>query len=315
MGRKHLGEELTYLDHRRAIHLSNQTCPYCNTPLDTVPSNKEHVIGRGFVPRGTLRASWNLILRACVTCNGKKSDLEDDISAVTMQPASDGTSARDEDVLREEAARKARSSFSRRTGRSVARSHEKIQFAGPLASGAMIHIDAVAPPQVEESRAFELARIQLSAFFYWVTYDESTLRGGFWLGGYYPILSALRDDWGNPVFRGFMEVVVDWEPRVLASAADDYFRVALRRHPTEICWSWALEWNSNMRLIGFLGEEPVVRQLVQGLPTLVVRDFPVTPTSGYRIREEVPLSPEQDILFAPLGVELEAEETDGSTTF
>jgi hypothetical protein len=39
-----------------------------------------------FVPKGTLENQWNLILNACRNCNGRKADLENDISAITMQP-------------------------------------------------------------------------------------------------------------------------------------------------------------------------------------------------------------------------------------
>ncbi len=304
---KQSGNELTYLDHQRAIHLANQTCPYCSTPLEASLSNREHVIGRRFVPRGSLQSSWNLILRACLTCNNEKSDLEDDISAITMQPASDGQMARKDGALEVEAMRKAGKSVSRRTGKPVEQSREEIRLQGPLIAGGSLHIDAVAPPQVDTARASKLARMQVGALFYWITYDQSTRRGGFWPGGFYTVLAGYRDDWGNTLFRGFMTTVASWEPRVLATAADAYFRVAIRRHPSAACWSWALEWNSNMRLVGFFGEEPVARALFEDLPKLVVKNFPTSATSGFRIREEVSISPEDDLMFSLL------ESTTGST--
>ena len=42
------------------------------------------MIGRRFVPKGKLNNQWNLIVRVCIKCNNKKSDLEDDISAISM---------------------------------------------------------------------------------------------------------------------------------------------------------------------------------------------------------------------------------------
>src|SRR5712672_3459971 len=65
--------------------LRNITCCYCRTFLSDVPSNKEHVIAKNFVPTGTLDRSWNLIAQACVACNTRKSDLEDDMAVLSLQ--------------------------------------------------------------------------------------------------------------------------------------------------------------------------------------------------------------------------------------
>src|SRR4051812_6479594 len=67
--------------------LKNVTCAYCGVRFSpATPSTKEHVITRNFVPEGTLKANdWNLILLACRTCNQEKADLEDEISAITLQ--------------------------------------------------------------------------------------------------------------------------------------------------------------------------------------------------------------------------------------
>ena len=290
--------ELTYLNHRRVVHLPNMTCPYCNASLGTTPSDDDHVIGRRFVPKGTLRTSWNLVLRACVPCNNRKSDLEDDLSAISMQPDAYGQMPRDDPNLAKEAHRKAKKSLSRRTRRPVALSQEHIRLAGSAGPGIRLAFSTIAPPQMDQSRAFELARMQLMAFFYWVTFDLSTHRGGFWPGCFYPVIATFRPDWGNPRFRAFMTTVIGWEPRLLASAADDYFRVAIRRHPHHVCWSWALEWNSNVRLGGFFGEAEPVRELCEALPKLKVTHFRVSPTAGVFIHTEQTLLDEDDQLFS-----------------
>ena len=98
--------------------------------------------------------------------------------------------------------------------------------------------------------------------------------------------------------RGFADAVFSWEPRVLASAAAEYFRVSIRRHPSDVCWSWALEWNANLRLVGFFGEKTAAQTAFDGLPQLLVQDFPITPTSGFRLRTEVPLEDDKDLLFS-----------------
>ena len=297
MGEGGPGRELKYLDATRLKRLRNQTCPYCGFKLESIPSDEDHVIGRKFVPKGTLKTSWNLAVSACRKCNGKKSGLEDDISAITMQPDAFGQLPRPDEILIAEAERKGKGSFSRRTKRPVSKSQESIRMPIRVPAGRLT-FEAIAPPQVDDERAFELARMQLAAFFYWITFDHEKEVGGFWPGGFHPLLAARRADWGNSLMRGFADHVVGWEPRVLATAAEDFFRVAIRRHPGEDTWSWALEWNASLRLIGFFGERAPAQTIVDSLPHPVVVDVPTSPTSGFRYREEVPLAEEDDRLFS-----------------
>ena len=65
-----------------------------------------------------------------------------------------------------------------------------------------------------------------------------------------------------------MDAVVGWEPRVLGDCASGYFRIAIRKHPEAACWSWAMEWNKNIRLAGYIGNESEVDELVGTLPRL-----------------------------------------------
>jgi hypothetical protein len=69
----------------KATVLRNRTCAYYGCEPPKALRSKEHVIGRKFVPKGSLgNNAWNLILMACEKCNGEKADLEDEISAVSM---------------------------------------------------------------------------------------------------------------------------------------------------------------------------------------------------------------------------------------
>lgn len=287
---------MKYLDHKRVIRLRNGTCPFCGARLESLPSDEDHVIGRRFVPKGVLKASWNLVVRACKKCNGMKSTLEDDISAITMQPDAYGQAARNDARLLAEAERKA-ASTSRRTRKPVGRSQETIGMEAPL-FGGRFRFNGTAPPQIDDDRAFELARMQLAAFFYWITFNKESGLGGFWPDGFHPVMSVRRADWGNVLMRGFADHVASWEPRVLATAAEDYFRVAIRRHPEAETWSWALEWNSSFRLIGFFGAREPAQAVVDGLPHPEVVDIPSSPTSGFRYRVEVSLPDDDDQLFA-----------------
>jgi len=258
---------------------------------------KEHVIGRRFVPKGKLDGQWNLIVRACRDCNQIKSDLEDDLSAITMQPDVLGRHGHDDAEVSAEARRKARNAYSRHTRRPVGDSQEHLTIKMSLGPGAEITFDMTAPPQADSQRIFELARMQLMGFFYWITFDRGTRRGGYWIGGFHPIMEAQRSDWGNAVHRGFMEAVVGWEPRVLAIGADGFFKVIIRRHPSAECWSWALERNQNLRTVGFFGDRTAAEAVVAGFPKLDLKTVAQGPDRFVRYRLETPLPEEEDKLF------------------
>lgn len=79
--------DLTRYSLNRLMVRRSLYCAYCGAAFSRPSDGEaEHVIGRRFVPKGTLAAQWNLIVRACGPCNDHKADLENDISAITMQP-------------------------------------------------------------------------------------------------------------------------------------------------------------------------------------------------------------------------------------
>lgn len=291
-----IDHELKEHPFHEPIILDNARCPYCGVDLDDANSTKEHVVGRRFVPRGKFNGQWNLIVNACRVCNGIKADLEDDISAITMQPDAWGRHAIADEALAAEARRKAKS-ISRRTKRPVADSVEQLKVEVPFIAGATASITLTGPPQPKPERVYELARLQVAGFFHWVTYDEATRQGGYYLGSFCPLLEANRADWGNPAHRAFMKQVVQWEPRVLAVGADGYFRIAIRRHPSLVCWSWALEWNHNLRIVGYIGELELLKKLATLIPHPTARSFAEGPNRWIRYRNDEPLEEDQDEMF------------------
>lgn len=281
----------------RAIVLDNETCVYCGTRLEGGQHTTEHVVGRRFVPKGSLQGQWNLIVRACKACNKKKADLEDDISAITM--VLDGwcrQNTRDE-LLWKDAGRKASKSVSRKTRKVVAQSFERVNVRAPFQGGGVFTVTSTAPPQIDADRAFELARFHLTGFFYWITFNRETKTGGYWLGGFFPVMEALRLDWGNDVHVAFMNLVVAWEPRVLAATADGYFKVVIRRHPTDVLWSWAVEWNRSYRIVGFFGEQEAAERAGKDLPALELTSVIEAPNKWLRYRMEKQLDEANDSLF------------------
>lgn len=289
-----LGAELQEIPRNRPIVLRNLTCPYCGCELNE-EFTKEHVIGKRFVPVGTLYQDWNLIVRACKPCNGRKSDLEDDISAITMHHDAFGNSPSPEAAV--EADRKKAKSRSRRTGKPVGESAESMTLRTQLGNSVTMTFTFTAPPQIESDRAFELARLQMMAFFYFLTYSEQTSRGQFWRGTFVPLIEARKSDWGNSIHLSFMNAVVMWEPRLLVSTAKDHFSAAIRRHPTHRLWSWAVEWNKSYRVIGFFGEESAVREAVEQIPRLQITSIAEEGTWWVRHRTDTSLKEGEDKLF------------------
>lgn len=283
----------------QAIRLRNVICPYCGCDLTSENTTKEHVVGRRFVPKGKLNGHWNLIVNACGPCNNIKADLENDISAITLHPEHGAPHPDYDDAAKADAKRKAANAFSRRTKKPVKNSHENMKFDVPFGTGANFNFNFTSPPQIDENRAFELARLQLAGFFYWLTYQKDDERGYWWTGEYHPMMMVRRADYGNKIIVDFADAVLDWEPRLIGHTAEGFYNVCIRRHREAECWSWAMEWNGSTRLVGFLGDKDAAKVVVDTLGPLQMHHQD-TPDGGHiRFRTEVPLAPENDRLFAP----------------
>ena len=297
MRRTMLSKKIRKLATNRVVILENVTCPYCGKLLNESNNTKEHVIGRRFVPKGSLDRNWNLILRACRDCNSEKSILENDISAITQAGKHwfGGNDASEGEL--EEAQRKARHSTSRKTGKPVLNSQEEFKIKVLSAPGAAITLNMVAPPQIDQERIFHLARMQMMGFFYFITYNQETKRGGFWPEGFYMISEAHHRDWGNSLHRSFMNLVVSWEPRWVVNTAEGYFKSIIRRHPNAMCWSWALEWNKNYRMVGFFGDKSAAKELIDGFEKPSMSTSQVKDDASISFRSDVPLDENNDHLF------------------
>jgi hypothetical protein len=292
-----LSTELNELPSNRAVVLDNITCPYCGIEINDDNDSKEHVIGRRFVPKGTLNGSWNLIVRACKKCNSEKSHLENDISAITLASKVWFGSDNSETNIEQEALRKAQKSISHKTRKPVIHSHEELNFEVPFSPGATFKFNMVSPPQIASNRLYELARMQMMAFFYFITFNNETKRGGFWQEGFHPLSEAHHGDWGNPLLKAFMSAVVNWEPRWIANTADGFFRSIIRRHPSAECWSWAVEWNKNYRVVGFFGARNAAQKIVDDFREPEMTAIITGKNAYLRFRSDFKLHEEDDLLF------------------
>ena len=289
-----MSSDLTVLSPNRASRLDNITCMYCGAEGCTAnPLTNEHVIARRFVPKGALNKSWALIGNACWQCNGRKADLEDEISAITLQP--DIGQPHADPALAAEAARKAAGSRSRSTREVVGRSYRDHSIEGTLMSSLHVKFGFVSPPQLNETRVHELACMHLRGFFYFMSYNKTLKRGSFLPGSIGHVFRANLPDWGNPLLRGFADLTRNWSPQLDCVCAGGFFKIAMKLELAEAAlWSFAIEWNKRHRLVGFFGDLDRAQELVNLLPDLEWKQW----DSNTRYRLEVPLAPEDDTLFA-----------------
>lgn len=285
------------LSPKKPIRLDNVTCPYCGVDLTRETRNRDHVIGRRFLPRGMLENRWNLILWSCKDCNSWKANLEDDISAITLYPRVHGPTLDQRDGLIDEARRKARRSVSRKTGLPVNLSEEPFELELRLHENVRMTVRGVAPPQLGPERIAQLAAAHIGAFFFFLTYNAQLCRGATIPGEFAPLAYTFRGDWGSKAQTDFIDHVVGWEPRLLAGTAVGLFKIVIRRHPTAECWSWALEWNENLRTIGFFGDRQVTQDLIALFREPDMASHLASDGSTIVARVEQPLDPEKDRMF------------------
>lgn len=122
-------------------------------------------------------------------------------------------------------------------------------------------------------------------------------KGGFWLEGFHPLSEVHHGDWGNSLHKAFMRAVVKWEPRWVGNTADGYFKSIIRKHPSAECWSWALEWNKNFRVIGFFGSRLAAQEIVNNFQVPKMTTVLTGEKSHISYRSDVKLSEEDDLLF------------------
>lgn len=292
---------MQYFDPNRPIRLNNRACVYCETAFGPGRERtKEHVIGRKFVPTGAFDGQWNLIVWACQPCNNIKSTIEEHVAAITMQPDLLGKPAIDDPRLSDEAFRKGKGSISPLTGKPVARSMESMAFSSAIMPGIKASFSFTGPPQLDEQRAWALARYHIAAFFYMITFNHDDRVGSGFPGNTFGTLCiAPRRDWGNVLLRQFQCTIADWPWRVQGIGADEFFKVMIRRAPNELkLWSWALEWNASHRVTGFFGDHALIQKMFDRMPKLPCHAVKGEDGSVLTFREEVPLSDEDDMLFS-----------------
>lgn len=276
---------------------SNHYCLYCGAFLadKKIPSNREHLIGREFVPSNSFDEgrAFNFIFRACVQCNSEKSQAERHISSISLY----SSHARVDPEINALAIRKASKDFHPlEKGKLVCDAHSKHNFS--LNKNELsIDLKLIGPPQPDYAQLQVLAFRHIQGLFSLVTSEDPLKPAGinllpprnWWFGGAYPC-----SDWGNPSLIEIAERVKGWETPLYVITANGYFRSVLRIGKGEKApWVWALEWNKSWRCFGGICDPENLPQDFLNLP-----ETPwIAVDSTTRIRPETPLTDENDNLF------------------
>lgn len=278
--------------HERPTVLRNMQCAYCGCSLLGQKITADHVIARNLVPKGSFEANdWNLILNSCDPCNNKKSALENEISALTLQPAVGDRHV--DSALGELALRKAAVVRSRATGRLVKDSDVSHQIDVRLGSDITLSFGFAASPQLAPASVIGLVNYHLQAFFYLITYDDSNRTGS-----QRPRIQwwdfTRRSDWGSQLLTSFADETRGWLPRIWAYAGKGNYRIAMKRKDAATdLWSFAVELNRTLRVVGTFGDESESERFVETLTFDRMNDL----RAGEAFREEVPLHRSEDDLF------------------
>lgn len=278
--------------------LSNQYCPYCGVFVGAsaeVDSDKEHLIGRNFVPKGTLESGgFNFIFRSCRICNARKANAERHISTVTLFNSPSRAANEHIDAIARHKA--SRDYHPAKKGVLVkdASDQQSISFGS---GGFTMQFGSSSPPQIIPAVARLLACNHVQALFALITTEN------YRIGDKLRILPASQflyfseysyRDWGNPQLLEIVNRVQDWPCYANIDSAGGYFK-AMLRGLEGTCGFWALEWNQFLRVVGAISLENERPELFEGLPDLGWKPLP---DGSGRFREEVPLLQDSDILFS-----------------
>jgi len=287
--------------YRKSLKGSNQYCLYCGRYIGEgsgIESNKEHLIAREFVPKGTYSEhDFNFTFRACTEHNNEKSKYERHVSSITML---DSIGPETEEEIRNMAIHKANNDYHpSKKGIKIADSQEKldIKWGGENFS---ISFSFIAPPQLDEVYVKYLAFMQMQGFFALISSPQPYNGAKLMLlsGQYFQFLGAWRrSDWGNVILGHLARLVADWKCYANIDSGRSYYRAIIKIDPLSKIWFWAFEWNKSYRVAGFVGDIETTQEFVKNIP---VEEWAILEQENGRIirtKNELTLSSKDDGLF------------------
>ena len=263
---------------------SNQHCLYCGVFVGAdavVDSDEEHLVGRRFVPKGSMNKAFNFSFRACRRCNGEKANLERHVSSVTLLGS---PSVSVDENARRSAERKAAGDIHPETGMKMGEAIER-QTVEFKFGAATFSFGVSGPSPAAKDSVPLLASFHIQALFSLVTQPGNPAVGEvrllpldqFHVFGSYP-----HADWGNPQLVEVTRRVASWPCRVAIKSGDGHFLACLRRNEGN-GWFWALEWNKSLRIVGGINLPDETTPLFEDLPML---DWKPLPDGSGRFRME-----------------------------
>ncbi len=283
---------------------SNQYCLYCGrfVGVDSdLESNKEHLIGREFVPTGEFGNGdlFNLIFRACKECNDEKSDVERHLSSISLFNSPARMKSHAHNAL---AQRKAEKDYHPiKQGVLIKDSGDNFAIATKFGL-ASIAFNMSGPPQADEQRIEFLAFRHVQGLFSLITSRDPLSAEGTCLLShkyFYFYSSYPYSDWGNPQLLKIIERASDIPCYANVETANGFFKAIMRRGEGDNSeWFWALEWNKSLRVVGGISQPNTIPAIFEELPSLNWKDIGNQDGARRRARKETPLDSGQDILFS-----------------
>lgn len=283
---------------RRNRKQSNHFCLYCGRfvgPGSEASSDREHLVGRNFVPRGQLHStSVNFVFRACRKCNAAKGEAERHVSTLTLFRSPSRVT---DPLVDQIAAHKAsRDYHPLENGKLVADAFVNQELVVPTVLGTM-KLTLVGPPQLDWRSVCFLAVRQIQALYALVTTVDPRIADlsrilppdNVIVFGYYNTA-----DWGNPQVLELARRTEEWDCPLRMVTAEGYFRAVLKRaEDADGGWFWGLEWNQSLRVFGAIGDpEDPPSWLVSDLPDAGWENAGVA-----RFRREVAIKEDEDAFF------------------
>jgi len=278
---------------------SNKYCLYCGSVVGKgaeTDSNKEHLIGRKFVPKGKFDEGkeFNFIFRSCRKCNQNKAKLERHVSSVTIFNSS--ARLKDADVNKVAIRKGNKDYHPDKTGTLIKNSDDKFEFS----FGKFIRLDAISPPQFNQDYVSELASYHIQGLFSLITSKNPSIAIGTRLlrRDYISTFNFYhKQDWGNQQLLEISKRVIKWDCPARLVTADGFFKAILKINRNDQDWFWALEWNKYLRVIGSISISKTGLNIFDRLPQLEWKYLNKSDNQIFRYREDIPLTNE-DYLFA-----------------
>ena len=252
---------------------SNKYCPYCGRLFSTFgtsekikdKTNKEHLIGRDFVPRNSFDNPQNInfIFRACSSCNSRKAEYERQVSSVSLLNSLSEHSP-DEQKRIYEKAQNDYSGFVK--GKKVIDSYSTHSIK-TRTSFCTLKVGLWGAPQVEETVIANLAFMHMQGLLCFILHSERQDDNELihlYKKDFHYFNSFTKDDWGNPSLAYLRKMTLSWEPLMIMSTANNNFKIYIK-YSEDIIF-WLLEWNKYYRVCGFIGEEAKCLPMLNSIP-------------------------------------------------